>query len=162
MEQKFIIFLLLIAGFNFYEIQAQEKQATIIDELEKFVPGEGIIKIISDPKIKELIGVISSEVSVDKENFIVTNGFRIQVFMSNDRTARRESAEKGNLISEAFPEIAVYPVYIAPNWKLSAGDFLTKEEADIFKQKLLKSIPQLGKEMYIVQDKINIPIQKYY
>ena len=165
MKQKFIIFLLLVAGFNFTGIQAQEKQATIIGELEKFVPGEGIIKIISDPKIKELIGTMFSETSADKESFIVTYGFRIQVFMSNDwRTARRECSEKRNLIREVYSEseISVYDEYNPPNWKLVVGDFLTREEADIFKQRLLKSIPKLGREMYIVQDRINIPIQKNY
>ena len=164
MKQKIILFLLFAAGTYFSGIQAQVKQVTIIDELETPVPGEGVIKITCDTKIKELIGMLSPEISVDKENFIKTNGFRIQVFMSNARTARRESTEKRTLIRGVFSEteVFVYEDYKAPNWKLLVGDFLTKEEADVFKQKLQKSIPELGKEMYIVQDLINIQIQKNY
>jgi len=160
MKINFILFVLFIAGFFLPEIQAQVRMATIIDELETPVPGKSVVKITADPKIKELIGSLSPEISLDKENFITTKGFRIQIFMSNDpRTARRESEEKRDLIKGAFPEIAVYEEYIRPNWKLLAGDFLTREEADVFRQRLQKAIPGLGKEMYIVQDDINIPIQ---
>ena len=163
MKYKLIIFLLFASGFYFSEIQAQVKQVTIIEELEKNVPGEGVVRIISDPKITDLVGLLSPEISVDKENFAETNGFRIQVFMSNDRrTARNEVKDKGSLIKEVFPEIAPYERYTAPNWKLLVGDFLTKEEAEVFRQKLQKSIPELGKEMYVVSDKINIPIHKNY
>jgi len=158
---KFILFLLFISGTYFSGIQAQVKQVTIIDELEKNVPGEGFIRVISDPKITDLIGLLSPEVSVDEKNYVKTNGYRIQVFMSNDpRTARREIKDKGTLIKEFFYEIATYEGYISPNWKLLVGDFLTKEEAEVFRQKLQKSIPELGKEMYVVPDKVNIPIQK--
>ena len=163
MKTKLILFLLIVSGAYFSGIQAQVKQVSIIEELEIYVAGEGFIKITCDPKIKELVGLLSPELSEDKENTILANGFRIQVFMSNDgKTARKESSEKRTLIKGLFPEIAVYEDFVAPNWKLLAGDFLTKEEADVFKQKMLKAIPQLGKEMYVVQNKINISIRKNY
>jgi len=161
MKNKFILLLLLLATSCFSVIQAQIKQITIIEELE--IPpasGEGIVKITVDSKIKELIGFLSPEISLDKDNIIKTNGFRIQVFMSNAQTARKELMDKGTLIKNAFSDIAVYDSYVTPNWKLLVGDFLTKEEADVFKQKLLKAIPALGKEMYVVQDKINISIRR--
>ena len=161
MKTKIILFLLFATGTCFSGIQAQVKQVSIIEDLEIYVAGEGFIKITCDPKIKELIGLLSPELSEDKENSMQTNGFRIQVFMSNDGgTARRESSEKRTLIKGLFPEVAVYEAFDAPNWKLLAGDFLTREEADVFKQKLLKAIPQLGKEMYVVPNKINISIRK--
>ena len=159
MKQKIIFLLLFAAGSYFSVIQAQVKQVTIIDELETFVPGEGIIQITSDPKITELIGMLSPEISVDGKNYVKASGYRIQVFMSNDPKSVKVITNKGNLIKGTFPEIAVYTGYTAPNWKLLAGDFRTKEEADVFRQKLLKTIPELGKEMYVVSDKINIPLQ---
>jgi len=161
MKYKLIIFLLFALVSYFSVIHAQVKQVTIIDELEKTAQSEGSIHIISDSKITELIGLLSPELSIDKDNFVKTNGFRVQVFMSNDpRTARKEVKDKGIMIKDVFYEIDTYERYAAPNWKLLVGDFLTKEEAEVFKQKLQKSIPELGKEMYVVPDKINIPIQK--
>jgi len=158
---KFILFLLFTIGTCSVEIQAQVKQATIIDDLETFVSGEGIIQISSDPKITDLIGSVSSETGVSETDYVKANGFRIQVFMSNNpKTARKEMTDKGSLIKETFPDAAVYPEYVAPNWKLLIGDFITKEEADVFMQQMKKSIPGLGKEMYIIPGKVNIPTQK--
>jgi len=143
-------------------VQAQQvKQVTIIDDLETPVAGEGVIQITSDPKITNLIGLVSPETSVNNADYISTNGFRIQVFMSNNpKTARKELTDRGSLIKAAFPDIAIYSGYVAPNWKLLVGDFITKEEADVFRQKIKQAIPELGKEMYIVKDKVNIPVQK--
>ena len=161
MKHKLIVFLLITACFCYSELSAQVKQVTIIDDLETLVPGKGIIQISCDPKIKELIGVLSPGASFQEGNTIKTNGFRIQVFTSNDsKTATNEVNNKGNLIRSVFPEIAVYKAYTAPNWKLIAGDFLTREEAEVFRQKMLKEIPQLGKEMYIISSIIEIPILK--
>jgi len=159
MKQKIILSLLLFAGTCFSGIKAQQvKQVTIIDDLQTLVPGEGVIQISSDPKITELIGLVSPEMSVNETDYAQTSGFRIQAYMSNDpKTARKEITDKIGLIKDVFPDVAIYTGYTAPNWKLLVGDFLTKEEADVFKQKMLKSIPKLGKEMYIVQDKVNIP-----
>ncbi|MCL1934083.1 MAG: SPOR domain-containing protein [Candidatus Azobacteroides sp.] len=164
MKNKFILFFLFITGTCFSEIQAQViKQGTIIDELETPVSNEGAIQIVSDPKITELIGQLSFEINASEKNYVETSGFRIQVFMSNDsRTARKEISDKGNLIKSVFPDIAIYPGYTAPNWKLLVGDFMTKEEAEVFKQKIQKSIPELGKEMYIVPDRVNISVQNAY
>lgn len=154
-KQAIILFLLCIA----FGIRAQQvKQVTIIDDLETLVPDEGIIQISSDPKITELIGLVSPEMSMNETDYIKTNGYRIQVFMSNDpRTARGEISDRGNQVKAAFPDIAIYTGYTAPNWKLLVGDFLTKDEAEVFRQRIKKEIPKLGKEMYIVQDKVNIP-----
>ena len=162
MKPKFILFLLFAAGACFTEMQAQAKQVfTIIDDLVSFVPGNGIIQISSDPKITDLIGTFSSEITATKKDYVSTKGFRIQVFMSNNsKTAKQEISDKGSLIKGVFPETAIYTGYAAPNWKLLVGDFRSKEEATVFKQKLLKSVPGLGKEMYIVPDKVNISVQK--
>ena len=160
MKTKFILFLLLTVGFCVSGMQAQEKRATIIDDLETLVPGEGIIQITCDPKITELIGTPSPETGAGGLYQVETNGYRIQVFMSNNsRTGREEVKAKGLLMKGAFPETNAYSKYDTPNWKLLVGDFLTKEEAEVFMQKLQKEIPALGKEMYIISDRIIISIQ---
>jgi len=159
MKQKLILLFLLFAGASFSGIKAQQvKQVTIIDDLQTLVSGEGVIQISSDPKITDLLGLVSPEQSVNEADYVKTNGFRIQVYMSNNsKTASKEMADKGSLIKDVFPDLAIYKEYAAPNWKLLIGDFITKEEANVFKQKMLKSIPKLGKEMYIIPDKVNMP-----
>jgi len=156
-----LLFLLSFSTFLSTEIQAQSKQGTIIAELETFVLGQGYVKVDCDPKIIALIGKLSPEVVPGEITKIKTKGYRVQVFMSNNpKTAFTERDEKGRLIQKAFPETDVYTDYIPPNVKLFAGDFMTKEEAEIFKRKLFKTLPELGKEMYIVEGTVNIPLQR--
>ena len=160
MKIKFLLSLLFIVCFCSANIQAQAKLTTIIDELEKSVPGEAIVRVSADSKIKELIGKFSQDLGENDKNYVTVDGFRILVFSSNDaKTAKKEVAEKGALIRENFPEIVTYHKYAAPLLQLFAGDFTNQREADAFKEKLQKTIPQLGKEMYVRRDKVNIPIQ---
>ncbi|MDR3339477.1 MAG: SPOR domain-containing protein [Candidatus Symbiothrix sp.] len=139
-------------------MHAQINPVNIIQDLETHVPGQGLISIRSDSKITNLLGSPLQQVNVDENSYTKVNGFRIQVFMSNNpRTARNEANHKESQIREIFPELATYVNYEAPNWKLLAGDFMTKEEAGVFRQKIQKAFPEFGKEIYTVSCKINVP-----
>jgi len=78
---------------------------------------------------------------------------------SNPRTSETEAIKRQTQLDEKFPELKTYLNFDAPNWKLYAGDFLTKEEATLFRLQILKSCPEFGKETYVVSDKINVPVQ---
>jgi len=159
MRKNILVFLFVMSVYSL--TSAQVKQVTIIDNLKTAEAGKGIVEIESDSRITDLIGFPISEVSLNESAYRQYNGFRIQVFMSNNsRTGRSEATHKGNLIREMFPDKATYITYEAPNWKLLAGDFLSREEAEIFKQQLRKAFPDFGKEMYTISDKINIPIRQ--
>ncbi|MDR1632765.1 MAG: SPOR domain-containing protein [Dysgonamonadaceae bacterium] len=129
--------------------------------METSIAGEGTVRIVCDPKIIELLGIPASstppEIS-DETQTVKLNGYRIQVYMDNSQMARNEASRIVGLMNESFPEVATYVRYNAPNWRVLAGDFQTKEEADIFKQTIQSSLPELGKEMYIVPSKINSPV----
>jgi hypothetical protein len=155
----FIIISLFILGLN--TVQAQK---TIVEDLQSNSnPSEGTIHIECDPAITALLGTPGSHSSTSSgtSDFVERPGYRIQVFMGNDPgTARSDAFSRQASIRNAFPDIATYLSYEAPNWKLMAGDFLTREEATVFKQQLQKEFPYLGKEMYIVVDKIKFPVEK--
>jgi hypothetical protein len=152
---------ILLILFSLNEMQAQ---TSIIEDLQSVSSlSEGVIHIESDAAITALIGTPSSRVSSTSgtSDYAERTGYRIQVFMgSAPSTARSEASSKQAAIRNSFPEIATYLTYNAPNWKLLAGDFLTREEATIFKQQLQREFPQFGREMYIVVDKIKIPVEK--
>jgi hypothetical protein len=138
-------------------------QTTIVEELVSNTnPAEGVIHIESDPAITALIGIPTHRlIAGENYDYIEHSGFRIQVFMGNDHnTARSEASSKQASIKGVFPNLTTYLTYDAPNWKLLAGDFATQEEATVFKQQLQKEFPQFGKEMYIVVDKIKLPIER--
>lgn len=132
---------------------------TIIDNLEAQTnASDGIINIECDSAIVALIGSpVASSTSENGGETITRQGFRIQVFMgSKPGAARAEATSKQNAIKESFPELPVYMAYIAPNWKLTVGDFTTREEANLVKQQLQRAFPEFGQEMYIVSAAIKM------
>jgi hypothetical protein len=143
-------------------VQAQD---SIIEALvSQDSASSGVIEIESDPAITALLGKsngssASVRPAVNSETAIVkTKGFRIQAFMDSDRTkSRAEAFNRQGLIRAAFPDTEIYVSYIAPNWRVFVGDFLTREEATAFKALLQREFPEFGKEMYIIADQINIP-----
>ena len=158
--KRWYISSLFICIVGLCSIQAQTR---IIDDLQtQTSSSEGVIKITSDSAISALIGKpINQTNSQGKYDFIERKGYRIQVFMgSNPNSARGEASSKQTSINAAFPTYATYLTYEAPNWKLSVGDFLTREEATVFKQQLQKKFPTFGKETYIIVDKVKIPIER--
>ncbi|MDR1764320.1 MAG: SPOR domain-containing protein [Dysgonamonadaceae bacterium] len=155
-----LIFAIFLPVLAISASNAQVKQVTIIDDLKTPETGKGVIEVESDPNITALLGIPFTDVSVGETSYRKANGYRIQVFMSNNAsTARSEATQKGNRIRDIFPETATYITFEAPNWKLLAGDFTSREEAVQFRQELRKAFPEFGREMNIVSDKINIPVK---
>ncbi|MDR1526714.1 MAG: SPOR domain-containing protein [Dysgonamonadaceae bacterium] len=160
---KFAMTLLLLVGVclpNGNPLHAQ----TIIDDLQSQIhPSDGVIRIESDPAITALIGKpgVRPDANGDSD-FTERSGYRIQVFMrnGNDPSVRPEATARQASIRSAFPELPAYLLYEAPNWRLIVGDFITREEANMIKQRLQREFPQFGKEMYIISDVIRFPVER--
>jgi len=159
--KKRIIFIFTFCILYLGQVFAQD---TIVDALESSISAsEGIIEIKSDPAITALLGNPNAKKQGDADVFgtTQTSGFRIQVFMGNHpKNSRPEAFNKETLIKSVFVDMGTYVNYEAPNWKLVVGDFMTKEEAALFKEILQSEFPEFKREMYIVADKINIPSEK--
>ena len=162
--RKIISFLtILFWTLNCVLMQAQSQSVNIIQDLESdSYSSEGVIQVESDPAITALIGKPNSQADLTvNAGFIERTGFRLQIYMGNDPSrARSEASSRQASIKNLFPDLITYLNYEAPNWKLLAGDFITREEASVFRQQLQKEFPQFGKEIYIVVDKVKIPIDK--
>jgi hypothetical protein len=158
MALKLFSFFLVLSGLT--PIWAQK---TIIEALEIPLMNEGVIDIKSDSLITALIGKPNSKIPKESGNYdiIRLNGFRLQVFMGNDpKKSKAEALDRQNQIKTTLENTEAYVFYDSPNWRVLVGDFMTREEATFFKEILRKEFPQFGKEMYIVADKINMPVEK--
>ncbi len=83
-------------------------------------------------------------------------GYRIQVFSSNRQPgAKEEAIELQKKLTRTLP-VTIYIQYISPFWKVRAGDFLTRDEANLFMSLLLSKYPALKADTYIVKDQINV------
>ena len=80
-------------------------------------------------------------------------GYRIRVFYDNSPQARVRSESIEQYIRRQFPEVGVYRSFVSPNYKVTVGDFRTKEEALRIYNALKGTYPTA----FIIKENINYP-----
>ena len=143
-----LLFLLLFTALA-------SAQTTLVQELERDVPGKGQIRIERDVRLDSLIGKVSQLQSGTKIKAI---GYRVQVFAGNNTRASKERAnEVDKYIRSHYPDLPVHTEFRNPRWRCTVGDFLYYEEAYETLRKLRKETPYKG--MIILRNQeITIPL----
>jgi len=77
-------------------------------------------------------------------------GYRVQIFLGSNRQAAYNAQAK---FRNEYPEFRTYITYTEPNFRVQAGDFRTRLEAEKLKSELIKSFTSL----FIISGKINPP-----
>lgn len=109
----------------------------------------GTLQVIKNPLIDTLI---ARRLALSKQPNVVTAvssyGFRVQFYSGSDRKeAYREQAK----FNELYPQHSTYIIYAEPNYKVRAGDFRTRLEA----QKLVHDLRPDFPSLFIISEKIN-------
>lgn len=111
------------------------------------------VVVNKDPRIDLLV---RKQVEINEETTRETRrnipGYRIQVINSSDRGSVFAAKTK---VYQQFPELKLYLMYQAPNYKLKAGNFKTQEEADDYAKQLGKLFPA---GVYVVRDTIEVAL----
>ena len=144
-----LIFLSLISVFGI----AQNR--TLLQELERDIPGKGQVRIDRDVRIDSLIGYLSD---VGSGTIIKAKGFRIQVYSGNNTRASKEKAtDIANTLRSSFPDMPVYTLFKSPRWLCVVGDFISVEEAYETMRKLKRETTY--KEIFILPNQeIRVPL----
>lgn len=86
----------------------------------------------------------------------VKAGFRIMVYDDNNpRTARANAQANRKRVEERFPNLRTYIMFNSPYWRVKAGDYRTRAEAEAAMAELRAAMPALGPYLRIVRDRIN-------
>ena len=110
----------------------------------------GKVEVVKDPLIDTLI---ARRPSLNKNNITgdeTTNGFRVQIFFGSSRQAAYSAQAK---FKDEYPELPTYITYSEPNFKVHAGDFRTRMEAE----RLQRDIAGMFTSLFIIPEKINPP-----
>lgn len=155
---------------------AQENK-TIITELNTYRPSQGTIIIYQDNVIDNMLGhdivvtqpstsSVSSQLGSSDESGTITTrdtkgvktrGYRIQVYSGNDQRKSKDIAySRKNNIKSAYPNMDVSISYTSPVWRVRAGSFRTRAEADQALKEMRSRFPAFGKEMHIIDDVITV------
>ena len=116
----------------------------------------GKIEIYQPAQLDTLISrhILANQNLYQVNNHYGMEGFRIQIYASNNRNAREESNKARAEFISKFPDIVSYPLYAEPGYfKVRVGDFRTRSEAFKLYQAVSREFPGA----YIVPDVINFP-----
>lgn len=84
--------------------------------------------IIQIPQqVNSQVDIALDSIAVRNKNVRYSSGYRIQVYVGNDR---REVDEAKVFIYQNFPELNTYLTFSQPTYKLKAGDFTSKLDAE--------------------------------
>lgn len=117
---------------------------------------------------RDIMSLVGSKVTVKQsspvrnalDNYIRTNsgkkiqGYRIRVFYDNSPQARTRSEGIAAYLRSQYPENGVYRTFEAPNYKVTVGDFRSKEEA----LKIYMALKGIYPTAYIIKENINYPL----
>ncbi|MBP5332924.1 MAG: SPOR domain-containing protein [Bacteroidales bacterium] len=117
---------------------------------------------------RDIMSLVGGKVSVSQSsavrsalnNYIRSNsgkkiqGYRIRVFYENGPQARTRSESIAAYLRSQYPENGVYRSFEAPNYKVTVGDFRSKEEA----LRIYMSLKGTYPTAYIIKETINYPL----
>lgn len=159
--------------FCIHSSYAQQNKS-IIKELNTYRPQQGTIIIYQDDAVTKMLGQniavssnsgnIQSQLSSDRsddsgsrEHTAKARGYRIQVYSGNDqRRSKNIATARRNEIKSTYPNMDVSVSYSSPVWRVRAGNFRSRADAEQALKEMKTRFPSFGREMHIVDDVITI------
>ena len=114
----------------------------------------GSLNVNQDSRIENLIMKQRLLYRVDSS----FSGYRIHVFMEIGNEALQHAEEMKRQFERAFPDIPIYLTYSEPYFRLRAGNFRNRVEAE----KCLRRIKPRFKEAFVTADMIYRPKIEMY
>ena len=96
---------------------------------------------------------LSRHISANSANRM--QGYRVRIFFDSDRTARANSEAIAASFSAQYPGVAVYRSHVSPYFKVTVGDFRTRDDAQRFANRLTNS--GAYRTVFVVKEQINYP-----
>ena len=114
-----------------------------------FAQGRGSLNVKQDNRIESLISKQRSLYHIDSS----FSGYRIHIFMEIGNDALKNAEQVKRRFENAFPDIPIYLTYVEPYFRLRAGNFRDRVEAE----KCLRRIKPRFKEAFVTADMIFRP-----
>jgi hypothetical protein len=124
--------------------------------VKTFAQERGKVQVVAPPLFDTLLAkraALNNNVSSgggSAAGYSSSFGYRVQIYSGSNRGAAYNAQAKFN---KEFPEMRTYIIYREPNFKVRAGDFRSRIEAERMKEQLKVWFPI----MFIISEKINPP-----
>lgn len=151
MKRLLLIFCFVMLGAAV--LRAQDSTAVML--VDSTYVGRDILSVMGPgARVNQ-----SAPVKQALQNYVNANaeksitGYRIRVFYNNEPSARTRSESIEATLKEQYPGIGVYRTFESPNYKVTVGDFRSKDEALGIYNALKGTYPTA----YIIKETINYP-----
>jgi hypothetical protein len=111
----------------------------------------GRVEVVKDPLVDTLIAKrFELNNAAGMPTAFSSYGYRVQIFSGSNR---KDAYSAQARLQDQYPELRTYIIYSEPNFKVRAGDFKTRLEA----QKLMQELRSSFSSLFIISEKINLP-----
>jgi len=138
-----LFFCLMLVSFH--SLQAQVKTNTVVEQVVRSEPN---LQLNEDAR---LTLVIKKRVEFNKKLASIPQGYRIVLYSGRIRLLAYNAQER---FKRAYPEQEAYLTYAFPNFKITAGDYKTKEQAALMLNEIKALYPD--QILLIVPQKIDL------
>lgn len=114
------------------------------------VSNERLDKVQPTNHINEKIDKLLDSLAAYNRTVRYAKGFRIQIYNGNDRDEANKAKER---FYRLYPDITVYTTYKQPSFRVKAGDFLDKLEA----QRMMTKLRSEFQGIVLLEEQINLP-----
>ncbi len=144
------LFPLIFLCFTLYGKGQNEFQSKdIFTQILHMNPNQGKVTIKQDQEIEHLF----NRYVLKNARQPGMNGYRIRIYLDLGQKSRKKSEEIVTEFYEKYPGISVYRNYESPYYKVSVGDFRTRDNAFKLYLQLKKDYPKA----FIISEWINFP-----
>ncbi len=92
--------------------------------------------------------------------YTTAQGYRVKVYMGGSTREDKETAQNvGKEFKRLFPNVPVYMHFVSPHWICTAGDFISKAEAQTFIQEIRESGRYSTQGMTVVKSRVKVPVK---
>lgn len=159
----FYIVLTLIftcASSHLHQATAQSaaSDTSIVQYLERSHTG-GTVKISQPVELAHRVARANNE-EHDKGSVMMPI-YRIQLFSANNVNAKEQAEKLAREVGIEFPDLPISVSYASPFWRLRAGEFRTREEAQAMQFLIQSKFPEMERGILIIRERINVPVHNY-
>lgn len=140
------------------QTEVSHNGVAIFQQLAAPKSGTGTITIKQPDAIKQQVGIVRSEKMTSEEESEESSlvGYRILIYMGNMANSKEEAYRRVRMLANYNSSLPCYVKYKAPFWKVTAGNFSSKEEANAKLLDLKREFPSIAAELYIVTERIKL------
>lgn len=143
----FLFFCAVVSTFA--QGRSSNRGEDILVQVRKSNPNQGKVTINQDSQIERIFNLDILQNARQPG----MHGFRIRIYFDLGQKSRKQSEDVSAEFMQNYPGISVYRSYVSPYYKVSVGDFRTRDNALKLYHQLLKDYPKA----FIVPEWVNFP-----